>query len=168
MPDAKTVAALVEVPRQTLQYWCVTGLLHVEGGGGPWQSYCFKLPDILRAMAIVELKRQGAPLQTIRTAVRALEELHEVDDWQMEFLAVAPGGAVIWLKSTDQIIDVNSGQLYLIDVAALRKRLPEIPTVRMESPSPPRKEKVKRAQVRRTLPRDTSVSIGSDDVTLTE
>lgn len=118
------VADYIGVSQQVLSYWLRSGLLKGVPGGGKIGRRCdFQAGHVMQALTVVELKDQGASTQAVRRAVEALRGKHGIEDWQYEWLAVTPDGTVLWLDSEEQVVKPEDGQLFLIDVADMKRHV---------------------------------------------
>ena len=104
-----------------LAYWESRGLLRKQSPGRR-RPASYGVNDLLRVRLIVELRREGAPLQRIGRAVRALAKLApEVLDYPARWrLAVDARGDVHRITDGNQLLALTnkpgqSGWLFLLD-----------------------------------------------------
>lgn len=111
-----------EVSPELVRYWELGGGLLRRQRPGPRVPAVYHRDDLLRLRLIAELRREGAPLQRIRRAVRELRALfprlrdHPPDSWE---LAVLSNGDVVKLEG-QRLTDLTrrpgqTGWLYIID-----------------------------------------------------
>jgi len=118
--DAQRIADVLGVPRTTFSRWCQTGVLRVPGGGTV--PYRFDGASVFRAFVVKALRSQGATMAAIRAALRALHEREAIEDFEHEWLHVAPNGATFW--SHEKIsVEPDSGELWSVDIVALKARV---------------------------------------------
>lgn len=98
----------------TLRYWEAIGLLRRQRPGHRVPS-CYGIHDLVRLRILAELRRDGAPLQRVRKALRELQRLlpgvlDKPGAWQ---LAVTSKGQVVRIENDQQLLDLTRrpGQL---------------------------------------------------------
>ena len=106
------------VTEQTLRYWERQGVLRAQRPGR--RNPCsYGLDDLVKLRAVTELRRDGAPLQRVRKALRWLA-VHLPDikarpgAWR---LAVTSTGEVVRIESDKQVLQLSrqGGQLAFLD-----------------------------------------------------
>lgn len=106
------------VTEQTIRYWERQGVLRRQRPGS--RVPCsYRLDDLVKLRAVAELRRDGAPLQRVRKALRWLAgHLPEIEArpgaWR---LAVTASGEVVRIESDKQVLQLSrqGGQLAFLD-----------------------------------------------------
>jgi len=112
-----------EVGDTTVRYWEERGLLRRQRPGNR-RPASYGLPDLIQLRLLVELRREGAPLQRIRRALEELGRLFpELKDRPGSWtLAVTASGSIALVTGAEELVELSrrpgqSGWFYLIDGA---------------------------------------------------
>jgi len=105
-------AAICGCSYRQIDYWVRSGLIPQPElpAEGPGSRRGFSLLDLIRVRTIVELKKRGLPVSTIRRVLDAL-----TDKWRMDRPALSErimivGDQLLWNLNGEQLLKVISGQ----------------------------------------------------------
>ena len=111
--SSTTAARLAGIQYTKLNYWLKTGVVPFAApmpGSGYRRSFSFA--DILRIKAVVKLRAERVPLQTVRKAIEALTELWDIEDpllWSSRM--VIAGHEIFWALDDVVLLEVLTEQL---------------------------------------------------------
>lgn len=140
----------VGVDQATISRWISSGILQgVPGGGARGKRYKLQPRHLMQALAVKELRDQGASLQRIRPALAKLRE-RSVDDWHERWLFVDNNGDIgSYDEDRDVLMRIRDGSGYCVDVAGIRERMRELQSrlAQQETHSTDRQQKAERDTV---------------------
>lgn len=157
------VVRVTGVSFRQLDHWTWNDFLPPSGGThddlpGTGHARRYSFDDLVRIRAVGELRRQGVPLQVIRTALERLQQVSA--DPLRELKLVAIGGEVYVCRNREELERTTDGQMAftVLDlgvvlhqlegrIAQIRPQYPtDAPTRRSTAPSRPARS-VQAAQV---------------------
>jgi DNA-binding transcriptional MerR regulator len=108
--SARSLARLISVPPQTVQYWVASGLIIPEKVGRGRGGFVIGLRGLMEAVTILELRKGGFSLQKIREAVENLRRLSTRERPLTCLTLVAMGNEFAW-KTGDELAEVTISAL---------------------------------------------------------
>ncbi len=100
--SARALARLTGVPVPTLASWVRTGLITPIQYGRGRGGHSIGVSGLMELVAIIELRRAGVPLQSIRRAVENLREISGHARPLARLTMVVDGGDIAW-KDADEL-----------------------------------------------------------------
>jgi DNA-binding transcriptional MerR regulator len=114
--SARSLARLIGVPPQTVQYWVASGLIIPEKVGRGRGGFVIGLRGLMEAVTILELRKRGFSLQKIREAVENLRQLSGCERPLTCLTLVAAGNELVWQyvdwKNADEVARLNISALH--------------------------------------------------------
>jgi DNA-binding transcriptional MerR regulator len=102
-------ARLTGVPHRTVDYWAKTKLIapSIADANGIGTDRLYDFSDLVALRVAHHLRKAGISTQALR---KALGRLRELRNPLVESRILAIGSSVVWVKTSDEVIDVLTGQ----------------------------------------------------------